>query len=194
MGETIDFSTPNILARIGTTVSTGIVGGFEALFEKGNKEWGKMLDGVLDRLEQANYISPEMNKAIRHTRDSLGLLGLLYTPIMSVVLTLLPTIVSMSVMLEPLQNGVKAQIRGSVPVGMEVLPAVFRNPDTVPIVREILAKQGYTEKYIDTIFQAAYATVPVAEALELYRRGDITDEQFITRMRENGFTDDRLSS
>ena len=74
----------------------------------------------------------------------------------------------------------------------ELVRAAFLSPGDTPKVRELLARLGYKEDAIDLYFKAHYSTYSVQEAFSLWRRGVLDDGKLVERLRENGFTDERI--
>jgi hypothetical protein len=74
----------------------------------------------------------------------------------------------------------------------EIVRACFTSPADTPKVRALLARLGYKDDAIDLFLKAHYSTYSTTEAFSLWLRGVIDDGKLTERMRENGFTDDRI--
>jgi hypothetical protein len=74
----------------------------------------------------------------------------------------------------------------------EIIRACFTSPGDTPKVRALLARLGYKDDAIDLFLKAHYSTYSVGEAFSLWLRGVLDDGKLTERLRENGFTDDRI--
>jgi hypothetical protein len=93
-------------------------------------------------------------------------------------------------MSEALQR-VNVQYRPNIPSPGEVMRAAFVSPGDTGAVRDIFARNGYKDEWIDLIFRASYTTYTPDQAFRLWLKGNLSDAKLIERLRENGLTDDR---
>lgn len=82
--------------------------------------------------------------------------------------------------------------RPGLPQYRDVLAAAFIAPERSGEVREIMAKQGFTDADIDLLFLANYRLYDMTVIKDLYLRKILSVDKMYERMRELGFTDTRI--
>jgi len=93
--------------------------------------------------------------------------------------------------MQVITQDLNAEQRPELPDVGSLLQSAFVAPEKTGEIREQLAKHGFSEKAIDTLFLARYRLYDVDVCRDLFLRGEFTSDQLFMRMRELGFTDTR---
>ena len=88
---------------------------------------------------------------------------------------------------------VNKEARNALPDMGMVVDAAFIAPEKTGMVRDVLAKMGLSEDYIDLAFLSRYAKTDVNTVMTLWLRKEIDDNKMYERMRELGYTDTRIA-
>lgn len=75
----------------------------------------------------------------------------------------------------------------------QIIQAAFTTPENRPKIRQILRNQGLPDSQIDLIFISFYRLYDEGVVRDLFLRGVINDEGRIKRMKELGYTEDRIA-
>ena len=87
---------------------------------------------------------------------------------------------------------VNKQYRPNLPGPGEIMRAAWTSPGDTPEIRDVMARLGYPDKWIDLMFKANYSTYTPDQAFRLWLRGVLDDQKLVQRLRENGLTDERI--
>lgn len=90
------------------------------------------------------------------------------------------------------EQNVYAGMRPSLPGPAEVLRSAFIDPTLTEKWREIARSAGIREDHIAMLQKAAYATLDVGTIRELYHRRGKDEALAVKRLKENGYTDERI--
>lgn len=74
----------------------------------------------------------------------------------------------------------------------EILRAAIIDPGTSEAIRTQAAEAGYSDEQINLMFKSLWRPLDDTQIRDMYLRGVLSEDQMIKRMRENGFTDDRI--
>ena len=84
-------------------------------------------------------------------------------------------------------------LHNQIPDLSSVMQAAFIDPATTEKVRAVGAKYGLSSDYIDLLFKAAYSLYDPSVVRDLYFRKGKDTALAYKRMREHGFTDERIA-
>lgn len=90
------------------------------------------------------------------------------------------------------EQNVYAGMRPSLPGPAEVLRAAFIDPTLADKWRDIARSAGLREDHIAMVQKAAYATLDIGTIRELYWRRGKDETTAVKRLKENGYTDERV--
>lgn len=90
------------------------------------------------------------------------------------------------------EQNVYAGMRPSLPGPAEVLRAAFIDPTLTEKWREIARSAGLREDHIAMVQKAAYSTLDIGTIRELYHRRGKDAALAVKRLKENGYTDERI--
>lgn len=76
--------------------------------------------------------------------------------------------------------------------GESIIPLGFVEPDKIPQIKQILLQNGYPPEQIDLLFLAMQRIYDEGTIRTLYFRKVLSEEQTYERMRNLGYTDDRI--
>ena len=88
----------------------------------------------------------------------------------------------------------RKQYRPSLPDVASLILSVFRDPSRTIEIRDLLAKQGFSNDNIDTLLKAAKSIYTPDEARQLYLRGQLSEPQLREELKKYGFNDQEIDN
>lgn len=90
------------------------------------------------------------------------------------------------------EQGINKAFRPNIPGPGEVMRAAFIDPPAIKEWRELARKAGIREEHIDLLLKSAYSPQDAGTIQTLYFRNGKDEAYAYKRLRENGFTDERI--
>jgi hypothetical protein len=165
---------PDAIQKLVETIATGFTGAIKS---------------EIDKWVTAGLFSPEAASELGKIVDRRPVLGMLFS-----YLAMGLSYVSYYGHMLRASNAEATQqlnikMRPGLPDAGSMIRAAMVSPGREAEVREVLARLGYTEKHIDLMYRAMWATLTVDQAMRLRLRGVLDEEGLLRRMREMGYTD-----
>jgi hypothetical protein len=150
------------------------------------------LDGFLDKLIGLELIDAESKKAIQNMINTFPRSA----PIIALVtvFALVKTYLAVNITATggTLMKKLNSQHTPGVPDPGSVIRAAFLDEDLSGDVRRVMAENGLDKKDQDLMFISQYATLDPDTVRQLFLRGFIDEKQMVHRLRELGFTPERI--
>lgn len=88
----------------------------------------------------------------------------------------------------------RKQYRPSLPDVASLILSVFRDPSRTVEIRDLLAKQGFSDNNIDTLLKAAKSIYNPDEVRQLHLRGRLDETQVSEELKKYGFNETEIDN
>jgi len=150
------------------------------------------LDTFLGKVQSMGLIDEESKKAIGNLINTFpkGEIWIVIATILSLFKTFIA--VYMSATGGTLMKKLNSEHTPNTPDPGSVIRAAFLDESLSPEVRRVMAENGLDKKDQDLMFISQYATLDPDTVRQLYLRGFIDETHMIHRLRELGYTPERI--
>ena len=146
------------------------------------------LDSYVDKRLITSKVAESMTKELSKTPA----LGALVIGVLPSLMIIGSVVQGVSAINNLAGQDIKKAIRPELPSYNEIVRAVFIDPTLMPDLRDIMARNGWTDAHIDMAIKGLYSTLDIDTIRNLYFRGKISSADADKKLSENGYTPERI--
>ena len=184
---------PIVSAAAGIQSIPGIMG---SAWKWINEEFGptmnKWSDSIFSVLLSTGWLPKELHSQFKSSLAPLGVSSPLIMLLSSILILGEYVKGSVDVTARLTEQGINKSFRPNIPGPGEVMRAAFIDPPAIAQWRDLARKAGLREEHIDLLLKSAYSAQDLGTIRTLYFWNGKDAAYAYKRLRENGFTDERI--